>query len=98
MKYICKLTRFTRMCVTSHAQPLINAKYKIPSNKLLVNKIVNNTDEPIGLIILITSWLTINIATFPPRSNAHHSFVQRLYQGGQKWNHLIRLLLHDLCD
>jgi hypothetical protein len=23
------------------------------------------TNEPIGLIILITSWLTINIATFP---------------------------------
>jgi hypothetical protein len=31
------------------------------------------TNEPIGLIILITSWLTINIATFPLRSNGHHN-------------------------
>jgi hypothetical protein len=30
------------------------------------------TNEPIGLIILITSWLTINITTFPSRSNEHH--------------------------
>jgi hypothetical protein len=37
MQYVGKLTRFTRMCVTSHSQPLINKKYKIPSNKLLVN-------------------------------------------------------------
>jgi hypothetical protein len=29
-------------------------------------------NEPIGLIILITSWLTINITTFPSRSNEHH--------------------------
>jgi hypothetical protein len=36
MQYVCKLTRFTRMCVTSHSQPIINAKHKIPSNKLLV--------------------------------------------------------------
>jgi hypothetical protein len=28
MQYVCKLTRFTRLCVTSHSQPLINAKYK----------------------------------------------------------------------
>jgi hypothetical protein len=30
------------MCVTSHSQPLINAKYQIPSNKLLANNILNN--------------------------------------------------------
>jgi hypothetical protein len=27
----------TRMCVTSHSQPLINAQYLMASNKLLVN-------------------------------------------------------------
>jgi hypothetical protein len=42
MQYAGNLTRFTRLCVTSHSQPLINAKYQIPSNKLLVNKIVSN--------------------------------------------------------
>jgi hypothetical protein len=26
-----------RLCVTSHSQPLINTKYKIPINKLIVN-------------------------------------------------------------
>jgi hypothetical protein len=31
MGYLCvfNLTRFTRLCVTSHSQPLINAKYKL---------------------------------------------------------------------
>jgi hypothetical protein len=28
MQYVCKLTRSTRLCATSHSQPLINAKYK----------------------------------------------------------------------
>jgi hypothetical protein len=28
MQYVCNLTRFTRLCVTSHSQPLINTKYK----------------------------------------------------------------------
>jgi hypothetical protein len=28
MHYVCKLTRFTRLSVTSHSQPLINAKHK----------------------------------------------------------------------
>jgi hypothetical protein len=37
MQYAGNLTWFTRMCVTSHSQPLINTKYKIPSNKLIVN-------------------------------------------------------------
>jgi hypothetical protein len=37
MQYVGKPTRFTRMCVTSYSQPLINTKYKIPSNKLIVN-------------------------------------------------------------
>jgi hypothetical protein len=37
MQYVGKLTRFTRLCVTSQSQPLINTKYQIPSNKLLVN-------------------------------------------------------------
>jgi hypothetical protein len=37
MQYAGNLTRFTRLCVTSHSQPLINKKYKIPSNKLIVN-------------------------------------------------------------
>jgi hypothetical protein len=37
MQYAGNLTRFTRMCVTSHSQPLINTKYQIPSNKLIVN-------------------------------------------------------------
>jgi hypothetical protein len=32
---------------------------------------------------LITSWLTINIATFPPRSNEHH------YRGGIPVNIII---------
>jgi hypothetical protein len=28
IQYVFNLTRFTRLCVTSHSQPLINAKYK----------------------------------------------------------------------
>jgi hypothetical protein len=28
MQYVCNLTRFTRLGVTSHSQPLINAKHK----------------------------------------------------------------------
>jgi hypothetical protein len=42
MQYVCKPTWSTRLCLTSHSQSLINAKYKIPSNKLIVNRIVNN--------------------------------------------------------
>jgi hypothetical protein len=30
------LIRITRMCVTSHSQPLINAQHLMASNKLLV--------------------------------------------------------------
>jgi hypothetical protein len=37
MQYVGKLTRFIWMFVTSHSQPLINTKYKIPSNKLILN-------------------------------------------------------------
>jgi hypothetical protein len=55
------LTRFTRLCVTSHSHPLINTKYKIQ----VTHYLETITNEPIGLIILITSWLTINIITFP---------------------------------
>jgi hypothetical protein len=42
MQYVYNLKRFTRLSVTSHSQPLINAKYQIPSNKLLANNILNN--------------------------------------------------------
>jgi hypothetical protein len=28
IQYVFNLTRFTRLCVTSHSQPLINTKYK----------------------------------------------------------------------
>jgi hypothetical protein len=28
MQYVCNITRFTRLSITSHSQPLINAKYK----------------------------------------------------------------------
>jgi hypothetical protein len=31
------LIRITRMCVTSHSQPLINAQHLVTSNKILVN-------------------------------------------------------------
>jgi hypothetical protein len=31
------LIRITRLCVTSHSQPLINAQHLMASNKLLVN-------------------------------------------------------------
>jgi hypothetical protein len=44
------LIRITRMCVTSHSQPRINAQHLMASNKLSTI-----TNEPIGLIILITS-------------------------------------------
>jgi hypothetical protein len=37
MQYAGNLTLFTWMCVTSHSQPLINAKHQIASNKILVN-------------------------------------------------------------
>jgi hypothetical protein len=60
MHYVCNLTRLTRMCVTSHSQPLINTKYQIQVTKYLLTI----TNEPIGLIILITLWLTISISTF----------------------------------
>jgi valyl-tRNA synthetase len=38
MQYAGNLTRFTRLSVTSHSQPLNNKKYQIPSNKLIVNE------------------------------------------------------------
>jgi hypothetical protein len=62
MQYVLVPTRATRLEVPSHSQPLINTKYLIQVT----------TNEPIGLIILITSWLTSNISTFPSRSNEHH--------------------------
>jgi hypothetical protein len=37
MQYAGNLKRFTRLSVTGHSQPLINTKYQIPSNKLIVN-------------------------------------------------------------
>jgi hypothetical protein len=61
MHYAGNLTRLTRLRVTSHSHPLINTKYKIQVTKYLL--IITN--EPIKLIVLITSWLTINITTFP---------------------------------
>jgi hypothetical protein len=64
MQYVCSLTRFTRLCVTSHSQPLINAKHKFQVTNYLQTIFESITNEPIGLIILITSWLTINIAPF----------------------------------
>jgi hypothetical protein len=64
MQYVCYLTRFTRLSVTSHSQPLINAKHKIQVTNYLQTIFKTLTNEPIGLIILITSWLTINIAPF----------------------------------
>jgi hypothetical protein len=49
--------------MTSHSQPLINFKKNQVTNYL--QKIfLTITNEPIGLIILIASWLTINIAPF----------------------------------
>jgi hypothetical protein len=62
MHYVRRLIRFTRLCVASHSQPLINTKYQIQVTKYLL-KITN---EPIGLIMLIASWLTNS------RSNEHH--------------------------
>jgi hypothetical protein len=35
MHYVHHLTRFTRLCVTSHSQPLINTKYQIQVTKYL---------------------------------------------------------------
>jgi hypothetical protein len=35
MHYVHRLTRFTRRCVTSHSQPLINTKYQIQVTKYL---------------------------------------------------------------
>jgi hypothetical protein len=37
LQYAYNLIRITRLCVTSHSQPLINAQYIMASNKLLVN-------------------------------------------------------------
>jgi hypothetical protein len=64
MQYVCNLTRFTRLSITSHSQPLINAKHKLQVTNYLQTIFQTITNEPIGLIILITSWLTINIAPF----------------------------------
>jgi hypothetical protein len=72
MQYVCNLTRFTRMSVTSHSQPLINAKHQFQVTNYLQTIFKTITNEPIGLIILITSWLTNNIAPFHSRSNDHH--------------------------
>jgi hypothetical protein len=35
IQYVCNLTRFTRLCVTSHSQPLINTKHKFQVTKNL---------------------------------------------------------------
>jgi hypothetical protein len=35
IQYVCNLTWFTRLCVTSHSQPLINAKYKLQVTRYL---------------------------------------------------------------
>jgi hypothetical protein len=35
MQYVCNLTRFTRLGVTSHSQPLINAKHKFQKTNYL---------------------------------------------------------------
>jgi hypothetical protein len=64
MQYVCNLTQFTRMCVTSHSQPLINTKYKFQVTNYLQTIFQTITNEPIGLILLIASWLTIYIAPF----------------------------------
>jgi hypothetical protein len=64
MQYVCKPTRSTRLCVTSHSQPLINTKYKFQVTNYLQTIFQTITNEPIGLIIFITSWLTINISPF----------------------------------
>jgi hypothetical protein len=64
MQHVRDLTRFTRLGVTSHSQPLINAKYQFQVTNYLQTTFYTITNEPIGLIILITSWLTINIAPF----------------------------------
>jgi hypothetical protein len=72
MQYAFNLTRFTWLCVTSHSQPLINAKYKFQVTNYLQTMFKTITNEPIWIIILITSWLTLNIAPFHSRSNEHH--------------------------
>jgi hypothetical protein len=64
MQYVCNLTRFTRLGVTSHSQPLINAKHQFQVTNYLQTIFLTIANEPIGLIILITSLLTINIAPF----------------------------------
>jgi hypothetical protein len=35
MQYVCNLTRFTRLGVTSHSQPLINAKHQFQETNYL---------------------------------------------------------------
>jgi hypothetical protein len=64
MQYVCNLTRFTRLSVTSHSHPIINAKHKFQVTNYLQTIFQTRTNDPIGLIILITSWLTINSAPF----------------------------------
>jgi hypothetical protein len=54
-------------------------------------KLIIITNEPIGLIILITSWLTIDIAPFHARSNEHHYS----YEGGGRHGHLIIIMTND---
>jgi hypothetical protein len=72
MQYAFNLTWFTRLSVTSHSQPLINAKYKVQVTNYLQTMFKTITNEPIWIIILITSWLTINIAPFHSRSDEDH--------------------------
>jgi hypothetical protein len=75
MQYVCNLTRSTRLSVTSHSRPLINAKYKFQVTNYLQT--------------IITSWLTINIANFPSRTNEHHynyiNVVQMKSRSALEW-------------
>jgi hypothetical protein len=43
------------LCVMIHSQPQTNAAYLIAGTK---SPVTNLTHEPIGLIMLITLWLT----------------------------------------
>jgi hypothetical protein len=47
----------TWLCVTSYSQPQTNKEYIISGTN---SPVTNLTHDPIGLIILITSWLTSN--------------------------------------
>jgi hypothetical protein len=86
MQYVYNLTRFTRLGVTSHSQPIINAKHKFQVTHYLQTIFQTITNEPIGLIILITSWLTINIAPFTlGQMNIIRQLTLSLLEGISGW-------------